>query len=464
MSGDGGWAELAQLDSAVLGASACGGWSDLELSDTAVICVAGSWGDVAALDEGLAAERGDVGQLGDVNIGEVPQPRAPRGRPPKPPEEPLGHDELVPALAPSYSSHAVDQMAVAYLLSRPSNDNSPPAVPELELAAVALGRRIPFVASPFLGHIGTCTELAMLSHDTETDDDIMTFADQFLNGTTFHSASDTALAMVSGLDRRQIPTCGQRLASAATLLDRCQQAVAEKSCSLIQDVVLLEYIDGCRFDETPLHMKVREELAQSTGHKGADAQIASQQIEPREPAIHGIAEQAGGPPGPLKVLQTESTYTMLLKITTAPGPRYMLVRGSSANWLQAGDRMTSDVMKELLSVSSPCSLGALQFEQKTRAVCTDRLAANFKAERAMVKERGDSWKLLHLECRMHTNATVHGRTFDKLDSDHISNMIHLALSLRAAGQMRTFRRFIKTWVTNHVVRSREHPQTFCPRA
>eukprot|EP00959_Pyramimonas_sp_CCMP1952_P277968 5810573-Pyramimonas_sp.AAC.1 len=107
--------------------------------------------------------------------------------------------------------------------------------------------------------------------------------------------------------------------------------------------------------------------------------------------------------------------------------------------------MTGDVIKCMLDQSSAASPGRLQFERRSRLATTDKFSGNGRAERGIIADRGDKWKSIRLDCRMHINATVHVSVFKIVDVT-ITNMTHLAKSLRLGGELPRFRKFLKRWI------------------
>jgi len=329
-------------------------------------------------------------------------------------------------------------------------------VPTMDLAAVVLDQKAPFVASPIISHLAACAGIASELPDEELDPDALSLAKVYLSGPrSFHGCSDVGVASKLNMGNSRVPRLVYRLGSAITLLDRADQASVEKAWSLVSGCELLEYIDGNRYDETPLGMRVREELLRESGNSRVDDCIESQLLPDQRQQLSLVGArvpQAAGSSGTkLKVMQTESSYTLLVKLMRDGSSSYLMVRGGSATWLHAADRMNADVIKHLLAATSACSRGALQFAHRTRAVTTDKFPANFRAEESILADRGATWKLLHFECRLHMNATIHTTTFNATEKDSISQMIHLVLSLRMGGQWAKFKALLRRWIRDHVI-------------
>lgn len=337
----------------------------------------------------------------------------------------------------------------------------PPSLPPRTLATAATGKTPPFVASPLLAHLVACADVAGAFAPDALDGLVQEVASVFVHGlAAFHGASDSSLGERFGVDRRRVSLLFARLASASTLMDRAHRSEVEKACSSIAGCELLEYIDGSRYDETPLGMRARQEMRKAFEAVAAEEGTNSAPTgAPSQPSLAGVRPLLqGSSDGPIKVMQTESTYTMLLKLTGDHKACCVMLRGVTGNWLQSADRMTADVIRALLQGTSACSLGALQFRGRSRVVCTDKFSGNKKAERAIARDRGDSWKLLHVDCRVHINATIHSSAFDwGTDGEHISDMFHLSLSLRVQGQLAKFRELLRAWIVDHVVLLRGAP-------
>ena len=92
-------------------------------------------------------------------------------------------------------------------------------------------------------------------------------------------------------------------------------------------------------------------------------------------------------------------------------------------------------LKQALTETASTSPAAQAFEFRVRLACSDRLAANFAAERGIASDRGDSWACLSHGCDIHDLATAQTKTWEFFKGD-ITGMVNLSLSLRLQGCMR----------------------------
>ena len=181
------------------------------------------------------------------------------------------------------------------------------------------------VASPLLPHIGNCLALASRP-DAALDSEVELLAKRFIAGSQYNGCSDAALAAVTGVDRFKVKRTCTRLASATCLLDRMYQADLEKALAQTANVTVLEYIEGNRYDETPLGMKIKRDIELASGIANVDELIASQTPvlqRDLQVVLPGLRSQFKSSPVPrLKVFQTEATVTMVLKIADGDKVKY----------------------------------------------------------------------------------------------------------------------------------------------
>ena len=136
-----------------------------------------------------------------------------------------------------------------------------------------------------------------------------------------------------------------------------------------------------------------------------------------------------------KLLQTKQTFCMLFKA----GGSYVTLLGETVCPLQVMEITTAEVLKECLLRNSGASVWSNNFKFKCRSVCADKAGSNAKAERSIAADRGDSWATLLCPCDIHITSTVHEKSFQGLLPNHISGLIHSALSLRHGAAMTIFR-------------------------
>eukprot|EP00971_Amphidinium_carterae_P137021 2715264-Amphidinium_carterae.1 len=97
------------------------------------------------------------------------------------------------------------------------------------------------------------------------------------------------------------------------------------------------------------------------------------------------------------------------------------------------------------------------FNFKVRATCLDRGPGNHRAEEFQLQSRGNDWLNFGLPCVMHLVANVCKRSFQPLVPEHVSGILHLALSLRVAGALELFRRCLKETIESRLVIMKGNP-------
>ena len=347
---DGGWASL--LDD-------CGpepardGWAELLAADAGQPARDG-WAELLAADGGDTASEGHRSEaptaaLKDISIELHVAPRQGRGRPRTTQAPALNDINVELHVAPGQGRELANVRAAKQKRRQQQltdhlslKRRHLPQVPTIDLAAVVLDQKAPFVASPIISHLAACAGIASELPDEELDPDALSLAKVYLSGPrSFHGCSDVGLAGRLNMGNSRVPRLVSRLGSAITLLDRADQASVEKAWSLVSGCELLEYIDGNRYDETPLGMRVREELLRESGNSRVDECIESQLLPDQRQQLSLVGArvpQAAGSSGTkLKVMQTESSYTLLVKLMRDGSSSYLMVRGGSATWLQAAD-------------------------------------------------------------------------------------------------------------------------------
>ncbi|CAE7215305.1 unnamed protein product [Symbiodinium sp. CCMP2592] len=142
--------------------------------------------------------------------------------------------------------------------------------------------------------------------------------------------------------------------------------------------------------------------------------------------------------GAAKVLQTQMDITVLMQ--HLPSGKCFSLAVPCQSWLQAIDRTTSETTvaaQTALLQMIPC-LDELTEKSKFRIdlTCTDRFAANVKAERHM--SSAINGVVSHQLCDIHRLAGCQSRLLGMVDS-HITGMIATALACADAGNTRSLR-------------------------
>ena len=235
-----------------------------------------------------------------------------------------------------------------------------------------------------------------------------------------------------------------RLANAQCLQQRFdRQLMEQRLAQLFPKQSLLCYIDSAAYDETPMLTTVRGDCI-----SGVDMQRPHVQgpIPKVLQFVRQLESQVKSEAMVAKLLQTKQTSGMLIKLGDSS---FAALIGETICPLQVMERTTAEVLRECLLRNSGASPWANNFLFKARAVCTDKAGSNVRAERSIASGRGSSWATLLTPCDVHATSAVHKHGFHNLLPQHVSGMIHCALSLRHGAAMTVFRTCLR-----EVVRAR----------
>lgn len=296
--------------------------------------------------------------------------------------------------------------------------------------------RVPQVPRPFaICPLGT--RLLPLTMCPASDDTVKALINEFCLTTRAVISSATAAACRLAIDRRRMSESLTRIACALVLVDHASvqsMISAIASCKALEPVLLLENVS---YDETPMATRTQEEAynAKQSSQLGADGQL----VEQSDPS--GLERIVlGEDTGPAKLFQTTGSISLLVKCPPdEDGNReLLLITNYPVPWVQNLQSSSAECLKRALLETSSVPVGSRAFPLKVRAATSDRLAANMKAERSLLVDRGEGWLGLHAACDVHRAAGSQTKAFHLADDD-ISNMIRLSLSLRLSGNMRRFR-------------------------
>lgn len=209
-------------------------------------------------------------------------------------------------------------------------------------------------------------------------------------------------------------------------------------------VRLVAFIEGTRYDEATLVVAV--EQAQDIPEPGPDAVGIAARL--RDVLQAGSIKETA----PAKVFNLESTWGALLELRpTGDGPaEYLFLTSSQAQPPQIIQRGTAVNYAAALRLASMCRWESVaDFQTKIRLVCSDRLSAQWAAERALADLRKD-WLRLHIGCEIHKSVSAGSKGLLRV-SDTISGLIHLAVSLRLGGWMTLFRKCLTAEIEETMV-------------
>lgn len=275
------------------------------------------------------------------------------------------------------------------------------------------------------------------------DEDTVSIAKHLLSETPVHLSSKAALAQKVGVDEMKLSRVLPRIASSLVFMDRHARALVENRIMAgFARKDLLLYLDFAAYDETPLSVSLKGDIAGGNKTTGSEQPFPERAL-PTGAVCHfgpksALKVKLSTHQGPQKVVQTVQNGALLVRIGTEhvglvfrPISPLCLIEAGSAQCLRHCQARVS-------SMTTAC----VGFQERLRTVCTDRAAANLAAERSLCSERPSSWQTLHVNCEVHKTSSCHTKTFVLVD-DCISGMVHCALSLRNGTAMGRFRAALK---------------------
>ena len=309
-----------------------------------------------------------------------------------------------------------------------------------ESMLVAVGRRAsqPFDSSP-LGPLAL-----QLTQVRQTDERTAALVTNLCRQPNQQLVSATVRAHHLQVDRKTLCQFLPRVGSAIVTLDHAYMRRLELAISRA-DVELILYIDSAAYDETPMLTATPEVQYdyQAGEPKGVDT--GSSEVLAESPVLRVKRVVVGSGSATAKIFQCTSDLGLLIKSKRPiePGQNpYTFVIAHTLTWLQFLETSSSEVLREALQSVSPVSTAANAFQAKVRLTASDRLAANLKAEKKLVEDRGDGWLSLSSPCDVHIVAGAQTKSL-ALIADFVSSMVHLSLSLRLSGMMRRFRACVR---------------------
>lgn len=320
-----------------------------------------------------------------------------------------------------------------------------------------------FLQSPCLPYVGSWMDAAFRAELRGRADDDTTKVAQLLHGMpTHHAFSTTSICEATGVSRKAVATREHRLASSMLLASQAEQSFVEQG--LVQATTgpsgmqLHMFIEVCRFDETPMHVRARPERCGSVDHQPpvpALSDLIGEHISiPGGFGSTGVQPQGFRPVASThNILHVEFScaYLVSLPSTGGEGRRYIMLVKRSPRRLFILDRTTAECLLAALRRACPTTRGALSFEMKCRLVCTDKASSNDKAEHAFGAERrafGFTPPCI-MHCELHIAATISTRTFINMEGD-ITGIIRMALSLQMGAYMHRFRMILRGIVYSRV--------------
>eukprot|EP00971_Amphidinium_carterae_P351320 6492050-Amphidinium_carterae.2 len=224
----------------------------------------------------------------------------------------------------------------------------------------------------------------------------------------------------------------QRLAECICLSQRQQRHYLESS--LVDNLgtgALLAYTEFQCYDETPMVTTVRVKQQNMQAMDDISVETAA--------LLRTLQTNMKTETVLTKVFQLQADFGMLLVLDS----KYIFLSGTTIAPLQALQRTTAEVMLEAIQRQSFISRAVEQFKTKTRSVCCDAYAANFKAERCLAELRSNQWQSTLLTCGVHVTSRCLKRCLESLLPSHVKGLLHTSLALRNGVALTQFRECLR---------------------
>ena len=201
----------------------------------------------------------------------------------------------------------------------------------------------------------------------------------------------------------------------------------------------LFFLEAPRYDESTMNVAIGHDIAEAIPGENATREEFVE-LMGRGARLTAIDKQAA------KLFQTQLSWAMLFVKRGPVDPDnpgvntdvYHLVTAEALCAMQVLSTASTECMLNALRASSVVRPDLVKaFLGKLRFATSDRLAAQFAAERLLAQER--SWLAGHLGCEVHMSANSMKNLFHLL-GDAITSVIHFELSLKPGNYIRTFRR------------------------
>lgn len=196
----------------------------------------------------------------------------------------------------------------------------------------------------------------------------------------------------------------------------------------------LLWVEYDRYDETPMVVKCKSIVPSMRPSEECGSMFPwwdSGALAEQAAAVAVASEDKGC----CKLLQYESSWCATFR---SPSGSVFSISAETVQCLTALEKNDSACMFQR-TVSLPRVRPPVPFRRQVRAATSDDAAANSAFERRLVSSYGGGFSSLHFKCRVHKVAAVSSRTFRYMD-DHVSGLVHMALSLKDGGRGAAFRR------------------------
>ena len=354
------------------------------------------------------------------------------------------------AATSSMQAQRADDMAVVPL---PMASNLTPCLDKGLLEKVAAGPQTAFGTSPL------SAVFAFVQPPDRPDPGISSLVAEFSRQAERTMGSMKVEADRCGLLPKRLRELLPRFASAAVISDQTSLRTLEEAAAA-RPLELLLYADAAMYDETPMVARADRLAFEITEAESMTAPLP-QGGSAMQRGVKITKTTLASDSGPTKIFQTTTTVVMLLKqdnVEAGQAANYYIVVARPLSSLQFVDASSGEVLHAALRASSSVSAAANQFLLKARVATSDRLAANMKAERQLVADRGSSWLSLQSPCDVHCVSGAQGKTF-ALIPEVLASMVNFSLSLRVSGNMARFRSCLRAVVATRLKIMQGEPGT-----
>ena len=239
-------------------------------------------------------------------------------------------------------------------------------------------------------------------------------------------------------DEKRLACCGLHFSGQLTglLLRKCSRLGSDWKTAAV--------IKRRKYDETPTKIGLKETIEERQHLKTLQKTTAAATVE--------VA----------KIFQSELSVGILL--WNAKLQARSLVKVTLPMILHCVDSATAENIKRIQCEveSFVASLDTLELEADHvfSVPCTDRASANVKAEKDLTAAGAAGTVNRHFVCRIHKASQIQTKQFSLVEN-HVSGLLHCALSMRGGGVRKTLQRMLFDVIRERLVIRLGQPEHLC---
>ena len=234
----------------------------------------------------------------------------------------------------------------------------------------------------------------------------------------------------------------------AVQLDKYSRNKFETEIGDDPGVECIHYLEYEAYDATPVPMTITGTYEDDPDGKALEKLFAELGGGASVPSLFQCCLKESGP---AKLLQIHSAYAMLLRKEVAGGRKKLfIVKGDALSTFKPMFGETAEHMLGTLRSNWSLTLQYRRYNQQTRAVTIDGGRANGKTERGVMSMDRAGWNHCLVGCHAHLAAGVLRKT-QSFVKETPSGMQRVALSVKMAGQMSSFRKFFRKFVKANII-------------